>query len=341
MIPEYKYQVIDNSILTPVFKDRVVKPFIRFIPWWLPANIITVGSNIFMIGALLIALFEFSTITVRFISSAILIMLYAIGDHLDGMQAKRTKTSSALGEFFDHFLDAFNTGILLLTVLTLFGITNPGVFAFVLLTSYLAHASMVFEQYKTGWLIFDKIGSLEALLFTFVLLLLSSIPSVFGLLTSTLFLNLKVIEVLVLSTAIGSLSTLFTTIFRAHIAGFRFYFFCGMLIFTAIFSFSMFSNVVSSFIITLYAGYFMGNLMRGHLADGIERMPDIVAPLILATGFFAGISTFPYFIVVLFLYFFLVIIRLITGTIFTLRAFWVWKNPSIEDTDYQPYTARS
>jgi ethanolaminephosphotransferase len=232
MIPEYKYQVIDNSILTPVFKDRVVKPFIRFIPWWLPANIITVGSNIFMIGALLIALFEFSTITIRLISSAILIMLYAIGDHLDGMQAKRTKTSSALGEFFDHFLDAFNTGILLLTVLTLFGITNPGVFAFVLLTSYLAHASMVFEQYKTGWLIFDKIGSLEALLFTFVLLLFSSIPSVFGLLTSTLFLNLKVIEILVLSTAIGSLSTLFKTLIRAHIAGLRFYFFCGMLILT-------------------------------------------------------------------------------------------------------------
>src|SRR5690606_30469199 len=105
-------------------------------------------------------------------------ILYLIGDHLDGMQAKRTKTGSALGEFCDHYLDAFNNGLIMFTMITVFDISHKPVVAGLLITSYLAHMAVFYEQYKTGWLTFEPVGSLEGVLLSSLLIALSAIPAV-------------------------------------------------------------------------------------------------------------------------------------------------------------------
>jgi len=49
-----------------------------------------------------------------FVVCAIGLFVYQAMDAIDGKQAERTNTSSALGELFDHSCDALSIGLLLL-----------------------------------------------------------------------------------------------------------------------------------------------------------------------------------------------------------------------------------
>jgi len=327
MIPEYRYQVKDYSIITPPFKEYIVKPLMRFVPWWIPANMITIVSNVCMYVALIIALYSRLDPIYNYFFAAILVFLYAVGDHIDGMQAKRTKTSSALGEFFDHYLDAFNTGILLMIIIRLYGVNNPYLIAFFISANYLAHASVFYEQYKTGWLIFEKMGSLEAVLLTSLILIASCFAPVNQILLSTPLLNLKVIELIFLLSTIGTVITFIKTAIRAKITELNFYIFCLLLIITTLLCLAMVSSFKLFLIITLYSGFYIGSLMRGHLADGKERLPDFVVPLLLGIAYFVlkiDIHTLS-FATILFLTG--CVLYVAFRVVYTLRAFWVWENP--------------
>jgi len=327
MIPEYKYQVKDYSIITPPFKEYIVKPLMHFIPWWIPANIITLLSNACMYLALAVALNSNLNATWNYFLCALLIFGYAVGDHIDGMQAKRTKTSSALGEFFDHYLDAFNTGILLMIIIALFGVTNAYLIAFFLCANYLAHASVFYEQHKTGWLIFEKIGSLEAVLLTSTILLASCISPVSHFLLSTPFFGLKIIELVFLISTVGTVATFVKTIVRGKIVEIKFYIFCVLLIITSILGVIMLSNLTLFFVTTLYSAFYIGSLMKCHLADGIERLADYVVPLVLVLAYF-----FPMFYscrtgLILTLFLLGCTLYVAISTVYILRSFWVWTNP--------------
>ena len=65
-----------------------------------------------------------------FIMSALGLFIYQSLDAIDGKQARRTNTSSALGELFDHGCDAVSTGTALLT-----GHLNPSYYSFCFLQS--------------------------------------------------------------------------------------------------------------------------------------------------------------------------------------------------------------
>ena len=133
----YSYRCHDFSLLTPGFKKWLVAPLLPYIPWAVPANIITIVSNLFVYAGLFVAL-HYNTPVGRALI-AVCLLLYLVGDHLDGMQAKRTQTGSALGEFCDHYLDAFNNGTILFTAFVVFRIESPLLVASVLTASYLAH----------------------------------------------------------------------------------------------------------------------------------------------------------------------------------------------------------
>ena len=144
MIKEYKYQCKDYSIITPPFKKWVIEPVMKFFPWSMPANIITIVSNIFLYIATFTAFFLNFELRLNFIIIPVLIFLYAVGDHIDGAQAKRTGTSSALGEFCDHYLDAFNNGIILVILTVTFNVSNVYIIGSLLFTSYLAHSTVFY-----------------------------------------------------------------------------------------------------------------------------------------------------------------------------------------------------
>ncbi|MCB0492095.1 MAG: CDP-alcohol phosphatidyltransferase family protein [Cyclobacteriaceae bacterium] len=324
---EYSYRCHDFSLLTPGFKKWFVAPLLPYIPWVIPANIITIISNLFVYIAFFLS-FSYNTTTSRLLI-ALCLFLYLLGDHLDGMQAKRTQTGSALGEFCDHYLDAFNNGIILFTAFMVFGIYDSILIAIVLTTSYLAHMTVFYEQYKTGWLTFEKLGSLEAVLLILILVGSSAFEPVYQLLTSNLLSNYRLIDILFGLSAIGATSTFITTLKRTPKRGNEVWLFVVSAITIAFVGANMFSSLELFLLITLYASLYVGLIMKGHLVDGIERIPDLVIPLtLLILNFIAPLEVTNLFWI-LALYLLVRIFVLVFQTFNALKIYWVWSNPRI------------
>ena len=279
----YQYRCNDYSLLTPLFKKIAVAPLIKFVPWGLPANIITLVSNTFIYAGLYLAMNPVSNYNTLLISFCML--AYLVGDHLDGMQAKRTGTGSALGEFCDHYLDAFNNGIISFTLFTAFGTTNTILIGSVIAISYLAHIAIFYEQFKTGWLTFEKLGSLEAVLLTVLIFALASIDVVDAWLKLNVIFSLTIFDLIMLGSAIGASLTFFNTIKRTPDVKFSFWIFCFLLSAVTILSFLLFDNFYVFVIVSLYASLYVGRVMRGHLVDGVERNTDLITPLYLLLFF--------------------------------------------------------
>jgi ethanolaminephosphotransferase len=254
-------------------------------------------------------------------------LLYLIGDHLDGMQAKRTGTGSALGEFCDHYLDAFNNGVILFTLISVLDIRDPRITAITLSASYLAHALVFYEQYKTGWITFERLGSLEGVLITAVIILLSSIEAFQEAFRKALINDLLISELFILLAAVGAVATYIRTLRRTREVNAPFWLFCGKLLAIAAISSLQFSAFETFLIITLYASLYVGKVMRGHLVDGKERWADWLTILFLPLPYVLN-SVKPdvlYPIVTFALS--AQIIWLIIRVFIPLKSYWLWSNP--------------
>lgn len=322
----YQYRCHDFSLLTPSFKKWIVTPSIRLIPWAVPANIITFVSNAFVYASLYFALNPqlFGKLTPIIISLGFI--LYLIGDHLDGMQAKRTGTGSALGEFCDHYLDAFNNGIIMYTMLVVFEISHPGVIAGVIVASYWAHMAVFYEQFKTGWLTFEVLGSLEGVLLSALLISLSAIPSVNSLFAYPVFQDFSLVEVFLILSALGAIVTFYKTWKRTPEVKLGFIAFIILVTAVAVLAAFFFSTFQMFVLVTLYASLYIGRIMHGHLIDGIEKSPDYVTPLMLLILFIPGFEYSNYFFIILTAWLSVNIAILTVRTFSVLKVYWVWLN---------------
>ncbi|XP_074561588.1 choline/ethanolaminephosphotransferase 1-like [Curcuma longa] len=107
----YKYSGVDNSLVA----KYVLQPFwsrcVALFPLWMPPNLITLTGLMFLvISALLSYIYSprLDTAPPRWVHLAhgLLLFLYQTFDAVDGKQARRTNSSSPLGELFDHGCDA-------------------------------------------------------------------------------------------------------------------------------------------------------------------------------------------------------------------------------------------
>lgn len=324
---EYSYRCHDFSLLTPGFKKWFVAPLLSFVPWAVPANIITIISNLFVYVGFFVSLYYHTPLSRLCIAGCMFI--YLVGDHLDGMQAKRTKTGSALGEFCDHYLDAFNNGIILFTAFLVFDIKDPVLIAVVLATSYLAHMAVFYEQYKTGWLTFEKLGSLEAVLLILLLIGVSAMAPVYNLFCQSITGSYRVIDFMFAASALGATNTFIATLKRTPHRGNEVWFFIVGIIALAYMVMNLVRPIELFLLITLYASLYVGIIMRGHLVDGIERGPDLVIPGTLIILFFIEPTNPRAIFWMLVLYLSIRILVLVYQTFNALKTYWVWSNPRI------------
>jgi len=135
---EYKYSGKSDSILLKLCYTRWWNWLITFIPLWVAPNLIT------FVGFLL----EILSFVVSFVLSdglkkpipwwacalnGVCLFVYQTLDNLDGRQARRTQSSSALGQFFDHGCDAITAVSELVKVVATFGLGATKSFWFVFL----------------------------------------------------------------------------------------------------------------------------------------------------------------------------------------------------------------
>jgi ethanolaminephosphotransferase len=112
-LPEYTYSGSDNSLMYIYFCSPLAELLVKFIPGWLAPNVITLlGLALSLAGYFLVHFHtpkfnEPCSSWVWFVL-AFCTFAYQTLDNIDGKQARRTNTSSALGLFVDHGVDALN-----------------------------------------------------------------------------------------------------------------------------------------------------------------------------------------------------------------------------------------
>ena len=105
--------------------DNQINPFweasVKLIPEWVAPNLITFVGWIFVILSYANMLrydytFKEDLPSSCFFFAAFCIFTYMNLDAIDGKQARRTKTSSPLGQLFDHGCDSFSVAFTMLAV---------------------------------------------------------------------------------------------------------------------------------------------------------------------------------------------------------------------------------
>ncbi|XP_031500404.1 choline/ethanolaminephosphotransferase 1 [Nymphaea colorata] len=108
---KYKYSGVDRSYVA----KYVLQPFwsrcVNLFPLWMPPNMITLTGFMFLVVSALLGYIyspRLDSPPPRWVHIAhgLLLFLYQTFDAVDGKQARRTNSSSPLGELFDHGCDA-------------------------------------------------------------------------------------------------------------------------------------------------------------------------------------------------------------------------------------------
>ncbi|KAI9248050.1 CDP-alcohol phosphatidyltransferase-domain-containing protein [Phascolomyces articulosus] len=112
----YKYSSIDRSLLSRYVLRHYWDWAIGLFPMNMAPNLITLIGFTFILMNVALAYWKAPSLDIDenpprwiYFSYALGIWLYSTFDNVDGRQARRTKSSSPLGELFDHGCDALNT----------------------------------------------------------------------------------------------------------------------------------------------------------------------------------------------------------------------------------------
>ncbi|KAJ1973261.1 hypothetical protein H4R34_005136, partial [Dimargaris verticillata] len=112
----YRYQSVDLSWTTYYVLRHYWNWCVTLFPLWMAPNLITLVGFGFVIGNLGLLLYYSPDLATPapawvYFSSALGLWLYSTFDNVDGKQARRTGSSSPLGELFDHGCDALNCSL--------------------------------------------------------------------------------------------------------------------------------------------------------------------------------------------------------------------------------------
>ena len=105
--------------------DDLLSPYwnyvVTLVPLWVAPNVITfIGFIIFLSSNIIIFCYDLSLQkdipSWCFYWAAISQWIYSTLDAIDGKQARRTQSSSALGQLFDHGCDSFSVSFLIIII---------------------------------------------------------------------------------------------------------------------------------------------------------------------------------------------------------------------------------
>ncbi|KAG4153544.1 hypothetical protein ERO13_D04G189400v2 [Gossypium hirsutum] len=110
-LKRYKYSGVDHSYLAKHVLQPFWSRFVNFFPLWMPPNMITLMGFMFLVTSAVLGYVyspHLDSPPPRWVHFAhgLLLFLYQTFDAVDGKQARRTNSSSPLGELFDHGCDA-------------------------------------------------------------------------------------------------------------------------------------------------------------------------------------------------------------------------------------------
>jgi len=286
-----------GTLLTPALRRYLAKPILRLLPRSLPANAITLVAHGSLFAVPFVAAIEGHTRPVAASCAiVVLILLFVIGDELDGMQAFRIQGTSPLGEFLDHYLDSFVSGTLLYTAYALYDISSLELLLPTIGCTFLTGAAMYYEQHHTGTMIFEAISTTESLALAAVLAGLSPVAAARQVAHVEVAPGSSLLAVFLLATSFAILAPTVTRSFlRSKVLPPQWVAFAvglagviaGILLTTT-------GLAMAAAIVVLYGCSHAGSVILRHLRDGRVPFPDPVAPIALLASAVAARPLAPF-----------------------------------------------
>lgn len=282
--PAYAYRCVDRSILLPFYKPRCVRPVALRLPDRLPANLVTISASLFMWAALALAAGALALPPAALaLAFVVLLQVHEVYDHADGMHAKRTGSTSALGEYLDHALDAYHGPIIVVAFFALAGFEHRTLVLFSLWTLQLAFVATMAEEKELGELRLGPIGSLEGVMGFCVVFLTWLVPPVRAWWLAPLADGVPAYALLVVAGAAGMAATVWACVRRmgrlpAQVALFG----AGGLTLAVLLSRAPLPTWAAVACMLMYGGDHAGRVIGSHLLRRPHPWPDLVAPLVAA-----------------------------------------------------------
>ncbi|KAI5080384.1 hypothetical protein GOP47_0005863 [Adiantum capillus-veneris] len=112
-LKRYKYSGVDRSYMAIYVFQPFWSRFVNIFPLWMPPNMITLTGFLFVVASAFLSYIyspSFTSLSPKWVHflHGLLLFLYQTFDAVDGKQARRTNSSSPLGELFDHGCDALS-----------------------------------------------------------------------------------------------------------------------------------------------------------------------------------------------------------------------------------------
>ncbi|KAI0193509.1 CDP-alcohol phosphatidyltransferase [Astrocystis sublimbata] len=150
-LKSYKYSAVDKSPISNYILRHYWNAFVELLPLWLAPNMVTLLGFCFILANVALLVIMMPDLvgpgpSWMYLSFAFGLFMYQTMDNVDGKQARRTGTSSGLGELFDHGIDSLNCTLasLLETAAMALGTSKSGVF-----TALCPCLAMFFSTWET------------------------------------------------------------------------------------------------------------------------------------------------------------------------------------------------
>lgn len=273
----YDYKCKDDSVLLPFFKKRVFSVLHHGIPYGVPANYLTLVS-IIAIWSCFLHFFRLQTIDITDIIIAFsAITIYLIFDHFDGLQAKRTNTSSPLGEILDHYSDVFNGSLIIYIFFRILQLELDWIFYFTIWGNLAAFSITYLEQSIKKELYFGKIGSLEGIILIQVIILSCMTSQGKNFWTEYSVLKIEIHFFLLFIFFLGVLYTIISSLKRLEsLPKYFIHFIINGLILIFLCIFCKINWHFAFFVINVYSADFILKSMSSNLSDSKLPKPDSI-----------------------------------------------------------------
>ncbi|ODV90723.1 hypothetical protein CANCADRAFT_20415, partial [Tortispora caseinolytica NRRL Y-17796] len=148
-LKEYKYSSIDKSPVSNYVLKPFWRQFVKLFPLSMAPNLVTLTGLFFVLINLVTVIYYNPSLDQEcpswvYYSCAAGLFLYQTFDACDGMQARRTGSSSPLGELFDHGCDAINTTFGVIIFASTVGLGTGWKF-------FLVHYGILSNFYQSTW----------------------------------------------------------------------------------------------------------------------------------------------------------------------------------------------
>ncbi|MDR1787730.1 MAG: CDP-alcohol phosphatidyltransferase family protein [Treponema sp.] len=284
-----KHKIVYKSLVWPLFEKCVSDPLFRFVPRWIPANIITLFGNFCLFLSAFAGYALRNGAVSRWVWPVVpaLILIYCACDCWDGKQARRTNTSSPLGNFLDHYFDILVPMMIVPAFVFSYRIHDPLAVALIFIAVYLPLFATYFEQYYTGMMYFETIGAFEFIVIFIIFSSLGYYDAPRDFFTKARWHSFSLIHLALIASGIGSLGFFVKNICRSWARTKKWpLLFLLTLGAAAFFACRLFDPVVIVCAVGLYCASYTERFMLAYVKDKKAPLPDFLYPLLLALVFF-------------------------------------------------------